>query len=529
MLPKDSSGNCMLHSKNLLGMTKFNIFLCCITFCFQAITEAQTIPQPFSNSRANTSAPRLFQSPHLQHFLTFEATSAAGQRVSSIFRPDSVSFESSAALGMPFEIDQSQKITYDLQNRPIAMRHYQHHWSGISVLGNTQIFYHPTGHIGGYTFVSTTPTVNTFKFEQNFDDFQRLTSQKNHYTIQGSLQLYEGDSLQYFTQNGQVSEIIDRKYDFQAQQWVRFQRYTNFEFDSTSQQVRAFRMEAWSDSLSSWQSLGDFSSLAWGFGYEGLHEIAQLRIFNGIAQPFNFPRHQATTTPFPSNLVYVLDQGTHVDTLWHYQETVVAGRVMRVDRDVFVNGIRTPYDRILLDYDVHGLLADEKLEQWTGSQWQAQSRHESMRNADLNIVSQRDSSLIQALGSMQLSAAYSYVYDSLPCGQIAQFTRVAEHHVIPFPYARSRFWYDGINTSVDQPDAEQVLAYPNPFTSGFWVDGLTEPSELRCFNVEGKLVFSKKLELGRHWIDGRELQPGLYLFQCIAAGKTSSTRLLKLP
>lgn len=430
---------------------------------------------------------------------------------------------------MPFEIDQSQKNSYDQLDRLVAMRHYQHHWSGISVLGNTQIFYHPNGHLGGYTFVSTTPTENSFKFEQNFDHLQRLTAAKSYYTIQGQLQLYEGDSLQYLTQNDVVTEIIDRTYDFQRQQWVLFQRYTQLQIDSTNQQITAFRAEAWSDSLSSWQLEGDYKSMRWGFGYEGLHEIAQMRIFNLIREPYRFPSHRPSTTPFPSQLVYGIDTGTQFDTLWHYRESLAGGRVMQVERDVFVAGQRTPFDRLLLDYDAFGLLNSEKLQFWTGSHWQGASTKEAVRNADQNVVSQRDSSYISALGALQLSSAYSYDYDSLPTGQISQFTRTAEHHVIPYPYERNRFWYDGLSSTVPSMAVEDLRAYPNPFETGFWVEELADGGVLACYNAAGQLVEEKMLAAGQTWVDGSRLAPGLYLFQFSAKGKLYQKRLLKLP
>lgn len=504
-------------------------FFVCLTLCQIGLVMAQAVPQPFSKARIPVFPPAGMDLPLAFSLENSQQHSELTEGISTLFQPDSVSFESSPTFGMPFEIDQTQKISYDQQGRRVAIQYYQHHWSGISILGNTRLLYHPNGHLKEYSFLSAIPTTNSFKFKQNFDSFQRLTSLQSYAIINTQDQLTAGDSLQYMSQNNQLMEIIDRKYDAQLQQWRLYQRYSNFQFDPISEHLSAFRMETWVDSLNSWVISGDFKSLKWGFGYEGIHEIAQIFIFRGINQAYPFPSHRATTTPFPSQLVYGLDLGTQFDTLWHYQESRAGGRVIRVDRDVFMGGQRTHYDRMLLDYDGFGLLASEQFQEWTGSQWQGNLSNVSTRNADLNIVSQRDSSFVSALGSMQLSTAYEYVYDSLPSGQISEFTRIATHYVIPHPYARSRFWYNGLSSALPTLSRARLHAYPNPFVSGFWIDETAEGAVLQCFNSAGQLVDEKKLAPGQHWVDGAQLKPGLYLFQLSVQGKLSSKRMLKLP
>lgn len=491
------------------------------------LTSTVALAQPFSEKRMDCLEKAGLHPAELQKGGQAALASVSAKVSSQIFRPDSISFETSHALGMPFEITNSNKNTYDQQNRPIFIRHRRHHWSGITQTGTTQITYNTANQVTGYTSLSNTPTFLSFKFEQQFDNEGRLTSQKNYLQQMNGFQLNEGDSLEYLVQNGQVSAIIDRKYAPQLQQWILFQRYTNLQYNPLNQRISGFRLEAWDSTQNNWMLSGDFKSLAWEINYEGIHQIAQLSVFYLVAHPFIFPAYQQSTSPFPSNLVYGIDQGQQFDTLWHYQQTLAGGRVVRIDRDYFTNATRQSYDRIFLGYDGFGLPSSEYLQAWTGTEWRGNVRKESTRNAQQNIVIQRDSAMATPAAIMQPNGAYQYVYDSLPTGEISQFTRIDLQHIIPYPFARSRFWYQGLQSTVKNIHDPNLQVFPNPFNQGIWIEGLPSGTQLKCFNGEGKLVYETAIADEKQWVDVSTLPTGLYLLQFSAPGYLSSRKVLK--
>jgi hypothetical protein len=84
-----------------------------------------------------------------------------------------------------------------------------------------------------------------------------------------------------------------------------------------------------------------------------------------------------------------------------------------------------------------------------------------------------------------------------------------------------------INTGTNTENTGKLLIYPNPFTDGFYVNPGNSQSVLSIFDVNGRLVFSRKIS-GVEFIPARQFVSGFYLVVMINAKVTLREILIKL-
>lgn len=466
--------------------------------------------------------------PMLQQYNQTPTPTASTKIATQPFTPDSIIYESSFELGNPLTITSSAKFSYDAQNRPVFSIHYGHNAAGISIYGTRNITFGLNNRLLKYTFLVADPAQTSYEIEQRFDAGNRLTSQKSYFLMNNQFQLVSGDSLQYILQNGQLTGLIRRNFDFQGQSWNNFERFTNIQLDPSNQYVSAYRHEVWDSSSLSWQNEGDFKSLEWELYYEGHHQIAQMYVFSFGERPFNLPSYQAVTMPMPSRMVYGFENGLDFDTLWHFQPSYTAGSLIRVERDEFVNGSRQAVDRIVYGYDGFGLRSWELLERSLSGAWIPYKKIENTRDQQLNISMRIDSMWYGGTDSRIGLETLTYQYDSLASGQLSQFTELSTMDATQTPSIyRLRFLYSGMSADVGESAKMQILLYPNPVSEGLMVAGIDAPGTLRCFDVAGKLIFEVALNSDSQWVDWRGIKPGLYVVNIQMAGQSKSTRIVK--
>lgn len=75
-------------------------------------------------------------------------------------------------------------------------------------------------------------------------------------------------------------------------------------------------------------------------------------------------------------------------------------------------------------------------------------------------------------------------------------------------------------------NTETVFIYPNPATSGFYVQGIGNNVELRIYSLNGNTAISRQINSGEY-ISADALLPGIYIIKLINENKTISLKLIK--
>lgn len=449
------------------------------------------------------------------------------ERVASNFKPDSVSLELSSAPGQPLTPTSSTALTYNAQGRIASIRSYTRVGQVTRLNGISNYQYNSWGALTGIEYTAATTASFSYKFEQQFDEKSRLTSQKIYYIVNNQFQLAGGDSLQYIETANQLTEIFDRTYEPQNQQWRPYARYSQLTIDSLSQKPTAFKEEQWDSTSQIWLNTGEFKGLEWDLYYEGLHQIAQLYIQTNEIEYMHLPQFSPLTLPYPSQMVYGFAGGSQFDTLWFYQPTKTSGRVTLVDRFVYMAAARTPYDRVSYSYNSQGLQTAEQLDNWVGF-WEDENRKEAIRNGQGHITNSQYSEKPSGMSGLLLIRDFDYVYDSLPSGQLARLNCIDQlSSSSPQPQYRLNFLYNSLNSSVASTTSPSIRMYPNPVTHQLRINGIAEDAKVYCYDLTGRLVFSTELFGEAQLLNFEPYPDGLYVVEVVSKGQRSQSRILK--
>jgi len=99
-------------------------------------------------------------------------------------------------------------------------------------------------------------------------------------------------------------------------------------------------------------------------------------------------------------------------------------------------------------------------------------------------------------------------------------------------YKRADQWRDFVNireivkTGVSVQTMNAVSIYPNPVTEGFHINGLTEPGLLTLTNLNGSILFTKKVT-DNEYITISTFSKGLYILKLTTANGTIEKKIIK--
>lgn len=100
-------------------------------------------------------------------------------------------------------------------------------------------------------------------------------------------------------------------------------------------------------------------------------------------------------------------------------------------------------------------------------------------------------------------------------------------------YRAATVWKDFRNiegftpTNLEFNSLQKISIYPNPFTNGLYVTGLNEISLLSIFDLNGKLIFKKKIQ-SNEYVSVKSLISGVYFINITSGNKNLKMKVLKV-
>jgi len=100
-------------------------------------------------------------------------------------------------------------------------------------------------------------------------------------------------------------------------------------------------------------------------------------------------------------------------------------------------------------------------------------------------------------------------------------------------YRTANQWKDFKNveeftpTNLEFNSLQKISIYPNPFTNGLYVTGLNGISLLSIFDLNGKLIFTKKIQ-SNEYVSVKSLISGTYFINIISGNRNLKMKVLKI-
>jgi hypothetical protein len=446
------------------------------------------------------------------HLIPFQK-SMANARVQQFF-PDSAVMESYNPGTNAFEVEYLAKLSWNshgyLQNGTLYA-----YFGGTSIpAANLTAQYTANGRLLNYQFLELLPLGESFRIEQNFDAQDRLTSVKEYTQAGGTWVLAYGDSLEYISASGNLSEVIYRYYDDMMMSWVNETRMTEISLNAQNEPT-ALSMQDWDSQMNGWDPYRLVASqLEWGFGTTRIsdimvEEIRGEELSSLLPSSYNEYRGQ------PTNALLREGIGSQLDSVMRYSSTMQSGRVSSLLEEYYISGMGwSPDYRNTFTYDAQGRLTTAISESHNGASWEPMSRQRASYNAQ-NHLDFRAYDFHDAMSNAwQIGWGMNHTYSYATGGLMVPYQVIdSMYDYITnsfLPEARQHYFFGGAPTSSSNLAAAGIKAYPNPFAHQLTLE-VKAAGKVEVVDMAGRLVKQQQLQEGHNLISTDGLAKGMYV------------------
>ncbi|MFN3529021.1 MAG: T9SS type A sorting domain-containing protein [Bacteroidia bacterium] len=430
------------------------------------------------------------------------------------FFPDSVVFESFNPGTNSFEIDYSAKISWNPLGYLNTGTLYAY-FAGTSIpAANLSAQYTASGRLMSYQFFEILPMGEGFRIEQNFDAQNRLTAQKEYVQNGTSWVLAYGDSLEYISAGGNLSEVIYRYYNDMMMSWVNGTRMTEISLNAQNAPT-ALTMQEWDSQINGWDPfLMVATQLEWGFGNINISDILVEEVSGeelSTLLPSNYNEYRGQ----PTNALIREGIAGQLDSTYRYSSTMQSGRVSSLLEEYFISGMGwSPDYRNTFTYDAQGRLTSAISESHNGMSWEPISRERLNYNAQNHLSLRAYDGHDPMSNNWQLFWGMSHTYSYATGGLMVPYQVVDsmyDYMTNAFqPESRQNYFFGGAPTSSSNLAAAGIKAYPNPFAHQLTLE-VKAAGKVEVVDMAGRLVKQQQLQEGHNLISTDALPKGMYV------------------